>query len=251
VNCEQAREAQSALLDGEAGEDERLALEEHLASCPDCVAWRDAVHSITRRTRIAVARPAPQASGQMLDAVTAAAVRQRRWPASTLAEARVALLLVACAQLAITVPQLIFGSDHDAPIHVAHEMGAFDMSLALGFIAAAWRPVYARGMQVLVGAAALLLITTAVIDLVAGRTSPVEETPHLLALAGWMLLRITAMHAPANDAPRQALAPQRSGARRESNRRGAPQPELARLSQADSGDLGASIAATVERTVVG
>jgi len=39
-----------------------------------------------------------------------------------------------------------------------------------------------------------LLVTTACIDLVAGRTSVTDEAPHLLCVAGWLLLhRLTAL----------------------------------------------------------
>jgi hypothetical protein len=44
-------------------------------------------------------------------------------------------------------------------------------------------------MSTIVGVAALALILTAAIDLAVGRTSPGDEAPHLLAVAGWLLLR--------------------------------------------------------------
>ena len=53
-----------------------------------------------------------------------------------------------------------------------------DLAIAVGFLVAAWRPRHARGMRALVGAAAVLLLITAVIDLIAGRTTLVDEAPH-------------------------------------------------------------------------
>jgi len=103
---------------------------------------------------------------------------------------------VAAAQLAITVPYLLFGHDHSAPAHIAHEMGSFDAALAVGFGVAAWRPERALGMRALVGAASALLVLTAVIDLAGGRTSPWEEAPHLLAVGGWLLIRYLARVTP-------------------------------------------------------
>jgi len=110
--------------------------------------------------------------------------------------ARLGLVAIAIAQIVLTLPALIFGSDHDAPLHVAHEMGSFGMALAFGFLVVAWQPARARGMHLLVGAAALLLIVTACIDLVAGRTTLTDEAPHLLVLAGWFLMYRVAAQTP-------------------------------------------------------
>ena len=106
---------------------------------------------------------------------------------------------MALAQIVVTVPQLILGSDREAPIHVAHEMGSFDLALAIGLLVAAWQPARARGMHILVGAIALLLVGTATVDLLAGRTSPADELPHLLALAGWALMYRIAELAPSGE----------------------------------------------------
>lgn len=198
MECDIAREAISAGFDGEAFAGEAAKLELHLESCRACAEWRERAHTVTRRARIAVAPTAPAAPQPLIEAVGASA-RNRPWQqASSLTKARLGLAGVALLQLAITVPPLILGSDRYAPIHIAHEMGAFDMALAVGFLAAAWRPVHAKGMHVLAGAAALLLVATAVVDIAAGRTTPSAEVPHLLAVAGWILLRLVA-RMPARD----------------------------------------------------
>lgn len=186
MDCEGARVAISALLDAEESGAERESLDLHLDACPDCRLWREEAHEVTRRFRLVPAE-APAPSEDLLDA-TAVATRRWSWPAAA-TRTRLALVLVALGQIVLTVPALIFGSDHDAPIHVAHEMGSFDLALAVGFLVAAWRPSSARGMSTIVGVAALALILTAVIDLAVGRTSPGDEAPHLLAVAGWLLLR--------------------------------------------------------------
>ena len=199
VKCGDVREATSALLDGEPAGVEPAVLEAHFGSCPDCAGWRDSAHVVTRRARLAAAEPAPPPSAGLLALVEDERRRVSR-VISPLTRVRLALVAVAIAQIVLTVPQLILGHDHDAPIHVAHEMGSFDLALAVGFLVAAWQPVRARGMHVLVGVAALLLVVTAAIDLLAGRTTPADEAPHLLALIGWALLyrsaALTADEAP-------------------------------------------------------
>ncbi len=121
--------------------------------------------------------------------------------------ARLGLVVVAVAQLAVCVPVLLFGHDRSAPVHVAHEMGSFEVAVAIGFLVAARRPGRAMGMLSLMGAAAGLLVLTATLDLVAGRTGLSDEAPHLLVVAGWLLLRWLATVAPPTwERPHTALA---------------------------------------------
>ncbi|HUN77436.1 MAG TPA: hypothetical protein VMU32_00790 [Solirubrobacteraceae bacterium] len=194
MDCDAARDAISALLDGElpgtaplqSPERVRAQLEAHLASCVPCRAWREQAHDVTRRARLALAQPAPAPDPSLLAAVAAVERRGAWW--RTLLLARLALVAVGLAQIALSLPELLDGVYREAPIHVAHEMGALDIALGVGFLLAAWRPLRAQGMRTLVGCAALLLVATAVIDLLAGRTGLGDEAPHLLVLAGWLLL---------------------------------------------------------------
>ena len=155
MNCEAAREGISALLDGEQPGLERSSLDAHLAGCRACRAWREEAHELTGGPAdIRLPIPAPSAS---LMRALRQAERRRHWWRS-LALTRGALALVAVGQLVVTIPALLLGTDHEAPIHVAHELGAFDMALAVGFLVAVLRPSRAQGMRTLVGCAALLLV---------------------------------------------------------------------------------------------
>jgi hypothetical protein len=103
---------------------------------------------------------------------------------------------VGLTQLAVTGPLLMFG-DADG----IRDLGALDVALAVGYLVAAVRPRRAIGMRSLVGAAALLLMTTASIDLITHRTSPVNEAPHLIAIAGWVLIVLLARLTPETNVP--------------------------------------------------
>jgi predicted anti-sigma-YlaC factor YlaD len=197
MDCEDAREAISALLDDEPVGVDPTELSSHVAECRDCDAWRESAHRITRRARLTPARSAPTAPTTLFAAIRDEMKRSSRTRAVPTG-ARLGLVVIAIAQIVLTLPALIFGSDHEAPMHVAHEMGSFDMALAIGFLIVAWQPQRARGMHLLVGAAAALLIVTAVIDLLAGRTSFSDEAPHLLVLIGWMLMFRVASQSPRN-----------------------------------------------------
>ena len=194
MRCDAAREAISALLDGEVPGASVLDVDRHLAACASCSSWREAAHEVTRRARIEPMPARVQRTDEVLAAVSSAGRLPRR--PSTAALARVGLVVIAVAQIAITIPILVLGQDHSAPGHIAHEMGSFDAALAVGFLIAAWRPGRALGMRTLIGAAAVLLAVTAVIDLARGATDVLDEAPHVLALAGWLLVRHLAVVSP-------------------------------------------------------
>jgi predicted anti-sigma-YlaC factor YlaD len=200
VNCETAREAISALLDDEVARVHSRALDDHLVTCAECRRWQALAHEVTRNARLEPARSLPRRSDLLVAAVLARSRPPKR--PTSLTWARVGLVAVAVAQAAITVPVLLYGRDHAAPVHVAHEEGAFAMALAIGLLVAAWRPDRARGMRTVVGAAAALLVVTAVLDLLGGRTGLGDEAPHLLAVVGWLLLVYVAAATPSttNDA---------------------------------------------------
>ncbi len=223
------------MLDGEpptvarlnSPERARAQLESHLSTCAACRAWRERAHEVTRRTRLAAARPVPSPDPSLLAAMRAIDRRDRWW--RTLMPTRVALVVVALAQLALALPELLAGTYREAPIHVAHEMGALDVALGVGFLVAAWRPLRAQGMRAIVGCAALLLALTAVVDLLAGRTGLGDEAPHLLVLAGWLLLWRTTTLMPSGERDGRLALPR---ALRPSLKTGrtwaAPEPRVAR-----------------------
>ena len=95
---------------------------------------------------------------------------------------------MALAQLAITVPLLILGHDHDAGTHAAHELGSFDLALAIAFAVGAVRPALSAGLAWPCAIAAAGLAGTAIADLIGGQTIGADEAQHLIAVAGAALL---------------------------------------------------------------
>lgn len=203
MTCDLARRAISARLDGEAGEVGAAEVDAHLLRCDACCDWQRRSHELTRKARLQPS-PAPRPAPALLDTVSRAyQAAQPRW--SPLTSARAALAVIALGQIAVTIPALILGQDHAAPVHVAHEMGSLDAAVAVGLLVAVRRPARAMGMLTLVGAAALLLVATAIIDLATEHTFLLDEAPHLLVVAGWLLLRRLALLAPPSlDRPRSA-----------------------------------------------
>ena len=135
------------------------------------------------------ARAVPPLPG-LAPRVVSAAQEERTIRPFLASPVRLALVAVGIAQLVLAVPGLLFGSDEGAPIHIAHEAGAWDLALAVGFIFAAWRPLRAVGMLPFAGALAAGLLLTAAIDIYNHRTPALTETTHLLELLGAVLLYV-------------------------------------------------------------
>jgi predicted anti-sigma-YlaC factor YlaD len=121
--------------------------------------------------------------------------------------ARLALVAAALTQLWLCLPVLLFGHDHDVSVHPAHELGSFTAALAVGALAVAWRPRFARGMRPLVGVAGVLLVVTAGMDLASGRTTFSDEAHHLLVVAEYLLMCVLVWIGPRAAGRRDALPP--------------------------------------------
>src|SRR6202035_1606073 len=204
MECERAREAISARIDGEDPGVPDGALQAHLDGCASCQDWQQRAHVMTRRARLGGAFLDRDLTGQVLAAIPAASPRRR-----LRLSLRGALLAAALAQLAITVPLLVLGHDHDAGPHAAHELGSFDLALAIAFAIGAIRPALSAGLAWTCAIAAAGLAGTAVADLmgveahcshaaqppgaavadlIGGQAIGADEAQHLVAVAGAALL---------------------------------------------------------------
>jgi predicted anti-sigma-YlaC factor YlaD len=190
-----AREALSAWLDGETSVPGRAEVNAHVTDCSACQSWQESAHRLARREWVKPARPMPDDTARILEAVLddRAARGGSRGPGLV----RAGLALVAMAQLVIVIPALVLGdAGIGVPPHASRELGAFNLALAVGFAAAALRPTRARGMRPLVGAATACLVVLAAVDTVNGETTLLAEVPHLIAVVGLVLLHIVAERSP-------------------------------------------------------
>jgi predicted anti-sigma-YlaC factor YlaD len=183
MRCDRFRTAISARIDGEDPGLPGGALDVHLRACADCRSWQQRAHVVTRRARLGGAFLDHDLTTQVLAAVPAPTGVRRREVTQ-----RAGLALAAAAQLAITVPLLLLGHDHDAGRHAAHELGSFDLALAIAFAVGAIRPLLSAGLAWPCAIAAAGLTGTAVIDMIGGQTPGADEAQHLITLAGALLL---------------------------------------------------------------
>jgi predicted anti-sigma-YlaC factor YlaD len=182
MECDRAREAISARIDGEDPGVPAGALDAHLADCQACRGWQQRAHVMTRRARLGGPFLDHDLSGQVLAAVSPVPAQRRRLAL------RAALLAASLGQLAVTVPLLILGHDQDAGRHAAHELGSFDLALAIAFAVGAIRPALSAGLAWTCGIAAAGLAGTAIADLIGGQAIGADEAQHLIAVAGALLL---------------------------------------------------------------
>jgi predicted anti-sigma-YlaC factor YlaD len=214
---ERARAELSAQLDGEQSErSEELAkpLAEHLSTCHSCQEWQRAAEMLTTRVRRVPSKGGPDRTAEILAAVLAdQAPRPSRIRRRFLFQLRVGLAAVTAGQFAVFIlPALILGhAGGGAPVHASHELGAFELAMTVGFAVAAFRPTLARGILPLVGVAVGTLIILAVVDSAMGYTTLSNETPHLVTLAGALLVFLMARLSRATGGPGRREGQSRPG----------------------------------------
>ncbi|MGY1636248.1 zf-HC2 domain-containing protein [Geodermatophilus sp. SYSU D00742] len=191
MQCTPYREALSARLDGESPGVPAAELDEHLAGCTGCARWVRQAELVTRRARLAPAPPVPDLTVAVLGALprelpgTASAARARL-AATAL---RLALLAVGVAQAVVAWPALSAGTAAmSAPVHMAHETGAWNFGVAAAFIAVAAAPRLAAGALPFLGTFAALLLALTVADLRAGHVHADRAVVHVLVLVGVALV---------------------------------------------------------------
>jgi predicted anti-sigma-YlaC factor YlaD len=183
MDCDSAREAISAQIDGEDPGPTASVLAAHLTDCVACREWQGRAHAVTRRARLGGSFLDYDLTPRVLAAIPAAPARRRLRLAQ-----RGLLAALALAQFAISAPLLFLGHDHDAGVHAAHELGSFNLALAIAFAVGAIRPRLSAGLAWPCGIAATGLVTTAIADLIGGQAIGADEAQHLVALAGAALL---------------------------------------------------------------
>jgi predicted anti-sigma-YlaC factor YlaD len=196
-SCGEIRESISASLDGEAPRLAPAEIEMHLAGCDACRRWREAAHEVTRQYRLQAAHAPEPAPAALRSAAVANMPHRRSW---VLVVARVALAAVGVAQVIITGKLLLAGD-----IDSFRDLGALGVALGVGYLVASVRPYRAIGMRPIVATAALLLVGSAGLDLVRHRTTLPDESPHLIAVAGWLLIMFLAWRTPDLGAPPSLL----------------------------------------------
>ncbi|HVQ92149.1 MAG TPA: zf-HC2 domain-containing protein [Mycobacteriales bacterium] len=252
MDCAQYREALSARLDGEPLGLPDGALDRHLSTCAGCTAWAAAATRATRLVRLAPAPDVPDLSARILAAAGVDESGRRPVPVGRRAGLsrwlgrrvtgglRVALALVGLAQAAIGWPALALGMDTmQAPMHVAHESGAWNLALAVALLVVARRPRYAPGLLPLLAAFVAVLTVVTLPDVVAGYVPASRLAGHLLFVGALALVALLS-----RQVRRPELSPLGERDRPDSDRYGDPEePAQARPWPVVGGNRGVPITA--------
>jgi predicted anti-sigma-YlaC factor YlaD len=220
--CTQYREALSARLDGEPLGLPTEELDQHVESCAGCAAWSAAATRATRLVRLGAAPEVPDLSARILAATgpprpagaVARARRSARRPGSLTAAVRVALAAAGAVQAGIGWPALALGMDTmQAPTHVAHESGAWNVALAVALLAVARRPRYATGLLPLLAAFVAVLTMVSLPDVLVGEVPAGRIADHLLLVGALGLVAALARLPRQPEAPLggRGAAPDRAG----------------------------------------
>jgi len=182
MDCDTAREALSARIDGEREPIPAARADEHLAGCESCRAWQAAAVEQTQllrrlagRSQLAAVR---QPSAARLPREADSAISWRRW----------ALGAVGVAQLGLAMAQGLgaeLGVPHAASAgHVLNESTAWSAALGVAMVVAALRPVMAGGLSWVLTAFAGFLLIYEVVDTDEGRVSFDRPLTHLPVVVG-------------------------------------------------------------------
>jgi predicted anti-sigma-YlaC factor YlaD len=205
MQCARFREAISARLDDESLGMPVRELDDHLAGCAACAAWAEDAAQVTRRARLARSPDMPDLTVAVLSALPRElpGTAQVAWAQLAGTALRVALAAVAVAQAGLAWPAITTGAGAmSAPVHMAHESGAWNLAVAAAFLAVAAGPRLAAGALPFLGTFAALLTPVTVADLSAGHVHADRAAAHLLLLAGTVIVAAIAWRASRGRADR-------------------------------------------------
>ncbi len=185
MECDAARDAYSALLDGELSAMATRSLDAHLAECSRCAAFAAAADQVQRSVRVRPAESVPDLTDAILARVHPPRLGRGEW-------IRWALVAVALTQLTLALPALVLADETGTTAHEARHIGAMSAALALGLLYTAWRPQRAYGVLPIVAALAAIMVATAAIDATRNVTPLLGESTHVVELVGFVLVWLLA-----------------------------------------------------------
>ncbi len=200
VDCQTAREALSASLDGEDPGLKPVRLDQHLAGCPACRRWHEEAAWLNRRARLSPAgADGPDLTEAILARLPLARRRRRRLAL------RIALLVVALTQLGIGLSSLFgpLGMHTAIPVsaHMDHEEAAFNLAFAIALLLVAVKPQRALAQVPVLGSFVLVLVAASAVDLADSHVTLARLATHVPIVAGLLLTAVLARHSRTGAGP--------------------------------------------------
>lgn len=193
MDCDTAREALSARIDGEREPIPAARVDEHLAGCDACGGWYAAaveqtqlIRRLAGRAQVSAVRPLSPAPPRLPSAISPPA-SWPRWALGVVGAVQVVLAIAQGLGVHLGVPHAAMGG------HVLNESTAWSAALGVAMVAAAFRPSVAGGLTWVLAAFTAVLSVYVVTDAIAGRVTVDRVLTHLPVLAGvalaWLVWR--------------------------------------------------------------
>ena len=185
MDCDTAREALSARIDGEREPIPAARVDEHLVGCEPCREWQVAaveqtqlIRRLTGRSQLAAVRSPTNQHRQRSGRV---AVSWRRWALGTVGVVQVGLAVAQGLGVHLGVPHT------ETAGHVLNESTAWSAAVGVVMLAAAVRPVVAGGLAWVLASFTAFLVLYEISDTDAGRIGIERPLTHLPIVAGALL----------------------------------------------------------------
>jgi predicted anti-sigma-YlaC factor YlaD len=191
VECEVAREALSARMDGEREPVPARRVDEHLSSCPSCRQWQAQMDSHMQLLRGLISTDRTRMI-PVTDAVAPPVASGLPGQRTGIGWARIALAAVGLVQLGLAVVQ---ASGFSIGVHVGRMTGehlvnestSWSIALGIAMLIAAARPAAAMGLAAVGLVFTIVLTGYVVADGLAGAVGAIRILSHLPALVGTVL----------------------------------------------------------------
>lgn len=178
-SCDEVRVAASAQIDDEDPGLAEAAVTTHVATCRACADHVAAVTRVDRDLRIHSSPVVPDLAERIMAAVADDRTRSR------LRHRRFVVALTGVAMVVAAVVAMVTAGT----VHAGREVAVFEAATGVALVAVAWRPRrLAGGVFWVVATLSLLVVGTALVDLVAGLTTPLAEVVHLAPMVATALL---------------------------------------------------------------
>jgi predicted anti-sigma-YlaC factor YlaD len=182
MDCDTAREALSARIDGEREPIPAARVDEHLAGCEPCREWQAAavahtqlIRRLTGRSQLAAVRPSANQRPRRL------AVSWPRWALGAVGVVQLGLAVAHGLGVHVGVPHT------ETAGHVLNESTAWSAAVGVVMLAAAVRPVVAVGLAWVLASFTAFLVLYEISDTGAGRIGIERPLTHLPIVAGALL----------------------------------------------------------------
>lgn len=204
MDCEVAREALSARIDGERELVPSARVDEHLTECRECCAWHASAVEMARLLKVRPSMHTPDLTKDILQQAGIQAQQQRAhrvrdWISGGM-HLRAVLVTIGLAQTALGLAQvfgvhfgMLAGHAHstdgmtaapDTSAHLFNESTAWNIAIGIALVVAGVRTRTVSGLVPILSVFVMVLTGFVISDAISGQVTVSRIASHLLVVAG-------------------------------------------------------------------